>query len=360
MRHITQADLEDLALGSAVLGAGGGGRAHLGTLMAREAIGRHGTVTLVDPAELPDDALVVSIAMIGAPMASVEKIPSGTEGILALQGIEQLLGRKATHLFPAEAGGLNSLIPFPVAAREGLPIVDADGMGRAFPELQMLTATLFGIPAAPLVLVDTMGDTVTITATRSNLRTERLARAATVEMGSTAIMAMYAMSGADVKRALIHGMLSKALRIGAALREARHSGADPVLAALTEIGGFQLFEGKIVDVDRRTTRGFSRGEIVIDGDAGRLEIEFQNENLVARDASGVIASTPDLIILLERDTGAPVMTEDLRYGLRVAVLGAPSDAHWRTAAGLELAGPGYFGYEFEFRPIEDAVLARGR
>jgi DUF917 family protein len=356
--HITQGDLEDLALGSAVLGAGGGGRPHLGTLMAREAIGRHGTVTLVDPADVPDDALAVTVAMIGAPMASVEKIPSGTEGILALQGIEQLLGRKVTHLFSAEAGGLNSLIPFPVAARMGLPVVDADGMGRAFPELQMLTATLYGIPAAPLVLVDTMGDTVTITAARSNLRTERLARAATVEMGSTAIMAMYAMSGADVKRALVHGMLSKALRIGAALRGARADGEDPVEAVREEIGGFELFDGKIVDVDRRTTRGFSRGEITLDAPGGALSIQFQNENLVARDVGGVLASTPDLIILLERDTGAPVMTEDLRYGLRVAVLGAPCAPHWRTEAGLALAGPGYFGYDFAFTPIEDAMPAR--
>ena len=40
---------------------------------------------------------------------------------------------------PIEAGGVNSLLPLALAARLGLPVIDADGMGRAFPELQMVT-----------------------------------------------------------------------------------------------------------------------------------------------------------------------------------------------------------------------------
>ena len=38
-----------------------------------------------------------------------------------------------------EEGGVNATLPLVVSALSGLPVIDADGMGRAFPELQMVT-----------------------------------------------------------------------------------------------------------------------------------------------------------------------------------------------------------------------------
>ena len=38
---------------------------------------------------------------------------------------------------PAETGGINSFAPLVAGANLGLPVLDADGMGRAFPELQV-------------------------------------------------------------------------------------------------------------------------------------------------------------------------------------------------------------------------------
>jgi len=37
----------------------------------------------------------------------------------------------------------------------------------------------------------------------------------------------------------------------------------------------------------------------------------------------------------------------------VIVLGIPCHAQWRTARGIELGGPGHFGYDLEYVPIED-------
>lgn len=39
----------------------------------------------------------------------------------------------------AEIGGMNSIEPLLVGANMKLPVLDADGMGRAFPELQVLS-----------------------------------------------------------------------------------------------------------------------------------------------------------------------------------------------------------------------------
>ena len=60
-------------------------------------------------------------------------------------------------------------------------------------------------------------------------------------------------------------------------------------------------------------------------------------------------------MVLDPDTGEPTTTEDLRYGFRVVVVGAPCDSRWRTDAGLSLVGPRCFGYDFDYVPIEERL-----
>ncbi|WP_347351027.1 DUF917 domain-containing protein [Intrasporangium sp.] len=354
MREITVDDLMDMARGAAVLGTGGGGDPYVGRLLAQQAIRKHGPVTLVGVDEVPDDALVIPAAFMGAPTVMLEKIPSGAEITAALRALEELLGRKATHTVSIEAGGLNSMIPIVAAAELGIPLVDADGMGRAFPELQMLLPTLGGIAASPMALADERGNSVTMR-TLDNVWAERFARTATVEMGCSAAVSLYALTGRQVHDYTVHGTMTLCQQVGAAIREASGAHADPVEAATVALGGTRVFDGKLTDVERRTQGGFNRGEASLEGlgpDTGeQMTVSFQNENLVARRGDEVVASVPDLICMLDTDTGEPVTTESLRYGLRVSVVAVPCDPRWRSPQGLELAGPGYFGYEHEYVPV---------
>ena len=120
------------------------------------------------------------------------------------------MGRKADAIFCIEAGGLNSTIPIAVAATAGLPIVDGDGMGRAFPELQMVSMTMFDIHACPMAMADEKGNALVLN-TVNNLSTEKFARVITVEMGGAGMIALYPMSGAEAKRAILRGSLSPLL-----------------------------------------------------------------------------------------------------------------------------------------------------
>jgi DUF917 family protein len=125
-------DLEDLARGAAFLGTGGGGDPYAGRLMVRQALEAGGTVDIIDLQDVPDDALVIPTAMMGAPTVLVEKLPRGDEAVKSLRALERHLGQKAFATMPVECGGINSTMPLVVGARLGLPVVDADGMGRAF------------------------------------------------------------------------------------------------------------------------------------------------------------------------------------------------------------------------------------
>ena len=63
--------------------------------------------------------------------------------------------------------------------------------------------------------------------------------------------------------------------------------------------------GKIVDLQRATSDGFAKGSFTVEGvDAYRgkeLQIEFQNENLIARMDGSIVACVPDLICCLESE-----------------------------------------------------------
>ena len=53
MRKIGIKEIEDIALGAALLGAGGGGDPYIGKLMAIGAVRDCGEVTLISPEEVP-------------------------------------------------------------------------------------------------------------------------------------------------------------------------------------------------------------------------------------------------------------------------------------------------------------------
>jgi DUF917 family protein len=285
----------------------------------------------------------------------IEKLPQGDEILHAYHALEAYLGQPIRATMPIEAGGLNSTIPIMVAARLGLPLVDCDGMGRAFPEVQMVTHTLYGIPATPLVLADEKGNSAIIN-TIDNRWAETFARSITVDMGATALVTAYAATGRQLKEAAIPDTLTLCENIGRTIRQARAAKQDVVAAVQQITGGFRIFHGKLVDVQRRTEGGFARGEAALEGldeDAGRrLTLHFQNEHLMARLDGEAVVSTPDLITVLDADTGEPVTTEGLRYGFAVVVLGIPCTPKWRTPQGLALVGPRYFGYDVDYRPVE--------
>ncbi len=354
MRHISAHDIEAIALGASVYGTGGGGDPYVGKLIARNLMQRHGDVALIDIDALADDALVVSVALVGAPAVAIEKFPSTQQMVNALGAMEKFLNRRATAVMCAEAGGINSTIPFAVASQTGLPLLDADLMGRAFPEIQMTLATLHGIAATPMALSDDKGNSV-VMQTTTNLYTERFARSLANDMGGGACVALYPMTGAQARVATIPGSLSMLQRAGDVLLRARRDNDDPVARLIELIGGKPLFTGKVTDVQRVTAGGWTRGTASLsafdDALGARCQVRFQNEFLLAEIDERAVATTPDLIALLDVETGEPVTTELLRYGLRVTLVVFPCDPQWRTPEGIALAGPRYFGYDADYLPM---------
>lgn len=347
-------NIEAYALGCAVLSAGGGGDPAIGLILAQHAIASHGPVTVVDAADLDPHALVMPCGLIGSPTVAQERIWSGDEGARLARSVAKLHNAPVDVLMCYEIAGANGLLPVLWAARIGTPLLDADGMGRAFPEMQQQAMHVAGVPASPVVLTDGQ-DNVIIVEAADNLGAERLARSSAASFGGTCAGALYVMPGQVAGTATIIGSVSRALRVGSAMR-ARSSAWAAALA--DETGGRALIEGRITEIERHTGAGFTRGHAVVDGSHGgqrrRLRLELQNEVLAAFEDGEVVATVPDIIAVLGLVNGEPVGTERLQYGQRVGVVALPAPSVWRSEQGLRVVGPRSFGYDLDYVGPKDS------
>lgn len=349
-------DLLPLSIGAALLGTGGGGNPYVGMLRARELIRQGAQVRVLPLDALPDDAWIGECGGIGAPVVGVEKIEEGRECYRAIRAVEDVSGVRLSALISAEIGGSNALEPVIAAAYACLPVIDGDGMGRAFPEVQMTTFFIYGAQAAPAAIADDKGNVVVFKEVVDMFWLETFARGVSVNMGAAAGLAIAPMRMDFVRRTAVPGTVTQALQIGQTVLDARKKRQNVVERVVAATGGKLFFTGKVTDVRRDLVGGFSRGHAHLSGvgdwAGSEARIAIQNENLVLWVDDVPVIMVPDLIVNLELDTGEPITTEILRYGQRIAVIGLPVHDLMKTPQALDIVGPAAFGYpELTFIPL---------
>ena len=354
---ITAEDIECLAVGSWILGTGGGGSPYLGLLNMRRLYAEGHRVELMSPLDLADEDRVAVVSNMGAPLVGQERLADSRNIARAVAMQEELSGVRFRAVMSLEIGGGNGIQPLMAAAHLGIPVVDADLMGRAYPEAQMTSAAVGDLRPYPCTLYDPRGIEAVVTKVPNWKWMERASRKVCVEMGSIASTCKAPRTGAEVKEWGIHFTTSKAIGIGRRVREANRRHEDPIAAVLDEAQGKLLFRGKVVDVARRATEGFLRGRCVVEGldeDRGaRLELAFQNEWVVAWCDGEPLAMSPDLICVLDTVSGNAFGTETIRYGMRVTIVALPAPPVFLTPQGLQHVGPRAFGYDLDFKSVFD-------
>lgn len=363
-QYIDLENIDHLSIGSAFLGTGGGGDPYIGSLLCREAIQKYGPVPLLSVDNLQDDDNIFVAAAIGAPTVMIEKLLTVEDQHHAVSILEEYLNRKATAIISAEIGGCNSMMPVAYAAMRGLPIVDGDGMGRAFPELQMTSFNVNDISCAPLSLADEHGNSVLIQ-TSNGSKAEQFARPLTAEMGASACISCYPMTGIEAKRGVVPSTISAALSIGRAIANADQDKKMPIDRLLTVLrahdyysDAYSIFDGKIFEIERDTSRGWVFGNCKIRALNGSevAEVKFQNENLIVHVDGKLKCIVPDLITIIDSETGHAIPTERLAYGQRVAVVGCSAPPQINTEKARELMGPKAFGLQEEYISIKQLIL----
>ncbi len=369
VRYLDKIGVSDLCIGATVLGTGGGGAPELGLSLLNRLLEMGKEIKLISVDEVPDDEIVVHPAMVGsiAPSqgkeidieAYITQILSDEGPLLTgLRTLEEVLPKKAFATLPVELGGYNTPVAAILAALAGLPFIDGDTIGRAKPELMMQTYTIHNIPMTPMVLTDLKGNSVLVRKAASFRDAEKIARAmAVVGGGTTAVRCP--VEGKVLKKTVIAGGVTKAIEIGKALREAALKHQDLIQAVLQASKGTELFKGVVNRFEWEDRDGFLWGTLTIQGEdryqGHEFKIWLKNENLISWLDGKPYILTPDLICILDAQTGMAITNSKMKEGMRIVVFGIPSDPFWRTKEALDLVSPNHFDFNIPYVPMEKVI-----
>ena len=354
-------------IGCAYLGTGGGGDLESGLRRISEALEEDLQFNLMNVSEMRDEDYAAVPYGLGstaprtdeeiARYAHLPRIKEPTT-IASFRALERHIGKPFTSVIAGEIGSGNTAASLVLAARLGLPSLDADTVGRATPEINQHSVSVSGNSLVPAAAVTRFGDEIILDKVGHPSREEDIFRAiSTKSMGIGVTDAP--VSGRLAKRpgVLVTDSLSLSRRIGAAFRQAIAAAKDPIEAARHANDGYRLFQGAIVNFDWRDEAGFLVGDLSIAGTgihSGKTcHLDYKNEHLIARIDGRVIATAPDLITMVDRENGKPISNPDFEKGQNVVVIGFRSDPIWRTPAGLRVFEPRYWGFDIDYVPIED-------
>lgn len=350
--------LHDLLLGATLFGGGGGGP-RSGALPLIDYIERLGTPPRLLPLSALPDALTAGVvAGIGAPDAATHGPAFTTAPRRAFTELAQASGRTLDAVLPGETGAMNSIIPALVAAQLDLPLVDADSAGRALPTLGLAAYNL-AAPPSPLILANEpgpRGDAVdAILRAPSPDDIDALVRGLveTPAFGQAGAFATWALTRRQLAGTCVPGSVSRAIRVGATLREVQARGLDPLTALRAVLPAvYLLASGVVAGVTEQEGGGFDMNRIELDAGGRRVVVVGQNENLIAwRDNdSRPIATAPDILAWLSPE-GEPLSNAEITpssVGRPLLLLGLPADPILREAPLADrfarlLGEIGYFG-----------------
>jgi DUF917 family protein len=118
----------------------------------------------------------------------------------------------------------------------------------------------------------------------------------------------------EIKDAVIHGTITKALKLGEATRIAN--------------------KGK--------------GKDKYAGDL--LNISVKNENMSASLNGEVYVTIPDLICCINTETGTPITNPNYQNEMEVTVIILPAPVEFTSEKGLSIFGPNYAGIDAKYTP----------
>ncbi|MFD9702932.1 DUF917 domain-containing protein [Lentzea sp. NPDC059081] len=333
--EIDSGHLDDLALGSAVLSSGGdAARAGFLHRALRESLGPGLAVPLVQAADLPPDAWVVHVGLLAAPFAAGEAMPVGTELARAARAVAHRRQVPVDAVATIEIGGHNAAAGVLAAVRLGVPLVDGDLMGRAFPRIDQTILSASGFPLTPVVLLDADGGQVTVETDDAGA-VARIAAAVCATVGGWVAVATTPVRARDLAEHGINGSVTRAIGLGRTL-----SAAHPPADLVAELGGEVVFRGTVVDVVRTSSPSVA----VLEGADNRWDvarIDMVGEFLVVAVNGEAVATTPDVICVVT-ESGELVGVETVRRGQAVHVVRLPSDPKWKSPETLRLSGPEAF------------------
>ena len=365
----TRTDVEDLTTGCTFFGTGGGGDKQLGLDMLYPHVDAGKRIEIIDVKTVKDDDWVASpyySGTIAPPTPEIEALRSRfpmdyyeKELALGLATLEDHMGIKFAAVAPFELGGINTPAPIDAAVKHGISCVDGDYAGRAVPEICQNTVCVHKFPMTPMALIDWFGNKSIVDHIINYEMGERISKGLSeVAWGRLGNVA-FPVQGKQFHEAIIPGTLTKSYEVGKIIRESRESGDNPAERIVEKFGGWVLFRGEVVGRTWENREGYMYGETEIKGSGlkpgSKMKIWFKNENHITWLDGKPWITSPDIIEVIDAKSGEPITNTDIKKGNIVSVIGMKIEPIFRTPEGLNVLGPKHFGFDLEYKPIENLV-----
>ncbi|MBI3733115.1 MAG: DUF917 domain-containing protein [Chloroflexi bacterium] len=369
----TRQECEDFVRGATFFGVGGGGPPARGNQLLGEQIDAGRVIRWVDISEIDDEAWTVCpFGMGGRPPkghptpeelkeAGLDQPKVSNNLQAAIEALADYMHIKIGAVVPVELGGSNTPGPLIAGMNLGIPTVDGDYTGRAIPEITQITPEIYGKRSWPLASVDRWGNVCIIKEAVGTAMAERIGKLMSRAAFGGCGMAGFLLKGREMKQIIVRDSLSKCLDMGLAIRKALAGGQDPVEAAARQGGGWVLFRGSVTatEWDESQPYMYGIGTNRIEGSGAfqgqQFAIWYKNENHITWKGGKPFVTSPDIIAVLDEQSGEPLTNADVIEGRKVAVVGLPAIAGYRSAKGLEVLGPRHFGFDIDYITVEKQV-----
>lgn len=359
-------DLHHFALGASILGTGGGGLITIAERIINNIIAHNKRITLIQPQNVKDEYLGITAAIFGGGITpetletfKMDVVPPLY--VTAAYELSRYLNQEFSFVYALEIGIQNSLEPMQMAAFMDIPIVDGDCAGRAVPELPLTTLSL-GAELNPIFALSTFqGDTIIVTSTANEQRSEIISRAIAGVSGNLLYFSGYTVEGSIFKKVVIPGTITTCIRIG----EVIHARADIFNNIIKITGGKIAFKGAVTRINMESGSAFFIGTVELRGvdefEGETYRVWFKNEFLLSWRNEEIDVTCPDSICIADSETGIGKVTygkgfrNEMIPGEPVTVLAIPAAGIWKTPKGLAQFNPAYFDFDIPYNDFMTSI-----
>lgn len=358
IQDLSRNDVIDILVGAMLYGGGGGGELSEGLALIDRATAAGKRFRMASLDDMPDDALICTPYLLGA----VSDLPEGTDALIdgktppilaAYARLADHVGQPIQGAVPCELGGSNTAVPFYVAAMADSVVVDADPAGRAVPEITHSAYALADLPVGAVVTANVRGETTLLDGIASDARAEEIVRALARLSGNDIAAIDHTLPAKTLRPGLLTGTLSQARKIGEVLRKGRSQPMALPGQVADAAGGVVLFEGVVTHSQSQVDHGFTIGSFDVAGTAEwegqTFRVDLKNENMVGRLDGVPVVTIPEIISVLDLETGEVVTNPNVHLSRKVAILALPAPAVFLTKHGMDVFGPTYAGLVATFQ-----------
>lgn len=324
MMKLTEKTGKEILLGSWFLGGGGGGLPEGGRTVLEQVL-RTGEVWFLDLADLAGDDVIVTASLVGSP-ASTTSCVKDSHYRQVYDWFRSAYQQPIRAVVTNEPGGHSITNGWMLSALTGLPMLDAACNGRAHPTGVMGAMGLNALPDYRSLQTAAGGDgqrEVGLTVTGTVDSTSHMVRQAAVQAGGYVTVLRNPVTAAYFRENGSVGLVSQTRMIGQHWQSSMDD-MSKLLQTLKDLLDCALLgEGRIKAVELTVSGGFDVGTFTLETAENPLEVSFMNEYMTAQREGVRLATFPDLIAVINKQTRLPVCSAHLKTGMDVAVVKVP-------------------------------------